>query len=75
MKVTGTQILPNDLFAIFLQEAEHCTIKTGWAKQAEVAMSALCGVKKQSKRNGKGKGKGKSRMTCDNCQKSNHLKD
>jgi hypothetical protein len=29
MKVTGSQILPNDLIAIFLQEAEHCAIETG----------------------------------------------
>jgi hypothetical protein len=66
MKVMGTQILPNDLITIFLQEAEHCTIKTSQAKQAEVAMSASSGLNKQSKRNGKGKGKGKSHMMCDN---------
>jgi hypothetical protein len=28
MKVTGSQILPNDLIAIFLQEAEHRAIET-----------------------------------------------
>jgi hypothetical protein len=75
MKVTSTQILPNDLITIFLQEAEHHTIETSQAKQAEVAMSTSSGVKKQLKINGKGKGKGKSHMTYDNCQKSNHLKD
>jgi hypothetical protein len=40
-----------------LQEAEHCTIETSQAKQAEVAMSTSSGGKKQSKKNGKGKGK------------------
>jgi hypothetical protein len=75
MKVMDTQILPNDLITIFLQEAEHCTTETGRAKQAEAAMSASSGVKKQSKRNGKGKRKGKSHMTCDNFQKPNHSKD
>jgi hypothetical protein len=75
MKVTGSQILPNDLIAIFLQEAEHRAIETGRAKQVEAAMSASSGVKKQSKKNGKGKGKGKSHTTCDNCHRSNHSKD
>jgi hypothetical protein len=46
MKVIGTQILPNDLITIILQEAEYHTIKTGWAKQAEAAMSISSSVKK-----------------------------
>jgi hypothetical protein len=74
MKGMGTQILPNDLITIFLQEAEHHAIKTSRAKQAEVAMSTSSGVKKQLKKNGKGKGNRKSHITCDNCQKPYHSK-
>jgi hypothetical protein len=32
MKVMGTQILPNNLITISLQEAEHHAIETGQAK-------------------------------------------
>jgi hypothetical protein len=74
MKVMGSQILPNDLIAIFLQEAEHRTIETCQAKQVDTAMSASSGVKEQSKKNGKGKGKGKSHTMCDHCHQSNHSK-
>ena len=67
MKVSGKQILPNDLIGIFIQEAEHRAIETGVAKSADSAMSASAGDKKQSKK--KGKGKSKSNLTCNNCKK------
>jgi len=73
MKVTGSQIPPDDLIAIFLQEAEHRVIETGHSKNAESAMAAASGGKKQSKK--KGKGKGKTNLICDNCHKPGHSKE
>jgi hypothetical protein len=46
MKVTGKILDLHDLIAIFIEEAEHCVIGEAQAKNAEAAMIASQGGKK-----------------------------
>jgi hypothetical protein len=66
MKVTGQQIAPDDLFVIFLQEAEHHAIEGGNAKAQAAIVAGPAAGKKGVKR---------GRRKCENCQGIGHTKD
>jgi hypothetical protein len=75
MKVTGKTLDPNDLIAIFIEEAEHHIIGEAQAKHTEAAMIASQSGKKIHKKGGKGKQKGKMHVVCENCHKPRHTKE
>jgi hypothetical protein len=71
MKVTGKQIAPDDLVAIFLQKAEHRAIEGGNAKSDAAMVVGMSNGRKPAKR----KAPGKSRSKCEHCAKLRHTKD
>jgi hypothetical protein len=75
MKVTGKTLDPNDLIAIFIEEAEHRVIGEAQAKHAEAAMIASQSGKKTHKKGRKGNQKGKMDVVCENCHKPRHTKE